>query len=77
VADSLDNLGSVVGLSRASMREIWDEVKANNAMLNACPRHDFECEDPARISAKWRCMGCGGHVSANAAHWYNLGRSHG
>jgi hypothetical protein len=77
VADSVDALSAATGLTRATMLDIWDEVKANNGVLAACPRHDFECLDPTRLSAKWRCSACGGNVSANAAHWYNLGRSHG
>jgi tRNA(Ile2) C34 agmatinyltransferase TiaS len=77
MADSVDVISAAAGLSRATMLEIWDEVKANNAVLNACPRHEFLSEDPGRIGAKWRCPNCGGRVNETQAHWYKLGRLHG
>lgn len=77
VGDSLDTLSAATGLSRATMLDIWGEVQANGAKLASCPRHDFQSEDPGRLGAKWRCAACGGHVSANQAHWYNTGRRHG
>lgn len=77
MADSVDTLSTATGLSRATMLEIWAGVKANSAKLDACQRHEFVCEAPGKLGAKWRCSACGGTVSGTDAHWYNLGRSHG
>lgn len=77
MTDSVDALSAATGLRRDALLEVWDEVKANNAVLGACQRHQFECTDPTRLSAKWRCTACGGTVSGNSAYWYALGRSHG
>lgn len=77
MVDSVDKLSAATGLRRDTLLEIWDDVTANNNLLSSCSRHDFECTDPTRLSAKWRCSACGGTVSGNAAYWYNIGRSHG
>lgn len=75
--DSVDRLAGFTGQSREALLGIWEEVKANTARLNACPRHDFVAEQPGRLGSKWRCSACSGTVDGSAAHWYRQGLTHG
>lgn len=69
--DGLAVMSEVSGLSRATMAEIWDEVKANQAKLSACPVHVFS---PAVAGSRKRiCSACGGWVSVTDAGWYERG----
>lgn len=52
-------------------------IRANNAKLQACHRHQFDAPPGAhRIGAKYTCRHCGGTVDAHAVHWYEQGLSH-
>lgn len=77
MTDSIDKISAATGLNRATMLEIWADVKANGAKLASCQRHEFVSESPGKIGSKWRCTACGGTVSASDANWYSLGRKHG
>lgn len=58
-------------------RRIWAEVRANQAMLDACSRHEFEQIEPGKFGSRWRCKHCGGEVNSSAVHWYTRGLEHG
>lgn len=82
--NALDVLGAVSGLGRPAVDSILAEVRANNAKLDACPRHDFvgvadgaiKCKDGLAYQ-RYRCTNCGGKVDSSAARWYRLGLEHG
>lgn len=79
-------LGSIVGKlsgkgeghGRQMVSEVWAEVHANNARLDACTGpHKFTCLEPEkRIGAKHRCELCGGILSSGHVRWYQLGLEH-
>lgn len=74
--DGVGVMSEVSGLSRAGVTELLAEVRANAALLDACGRHDFLQIAP-RFGSKWKCVACGGVVSAEAVHWYVRGQAHG
>ena len=59
--DSLTTIGEAVGLTREDMTAIWEGVKANQAKLDGCQRHDFVGIDAGerygslRFKVKFRC----------------------
>lgn len=74
--NAIEQLENVTGFKRPEIDKIFQEVKANSALLDACSKpHDFSiCIDrrtkqvldnptPAqRFGAKWKCSKCGGVV---------------
>ncbi len=76
---AIDQISQVTGLSRATMEEIWAEVKANRAKLETCKGHDFSRPYKKRgeLVTDWECSKCGGHVDLNSKRWYELGLKHG
>lgn len=75
--DSLQTLCDATGVSRSSMLVLWEEVKANQAKLAACARHDFIALEPERrLGGKFRCTSCGGEADSHAVHWYRDGLRH-
>lgn len=72
------NLADLVGIPRADMNKMWEEVVKNHATLDACPRHDFSVDlDPGKSLGKhWRCTNCGGRVDSIAKLWYESGVEH-
>lgn len=75
--NSLDVIGNAVGLTPQTMREILAEVRANQAKLDACPRHDFEAlpgDNAFGLAKKCRCIHCGGIVDRHAWYWHEQGR---
>lgn len=73
--DGLGVLGELSGLGRDTAMDIFAQVKANSAKLNACPRHDFSPIPPLRqLRQRYRCEHCGGEVDAHAYHWHEQGR---
>lgn len=74
-SDSLDTLASATGLSRAAMLEIHEAVKANQALLNGCPYHEFSPILPrVPLRQRYRCINCGGEIDASAHYWHEQGR---
>lgn len=72
--DSVTVISKATGLPRAELLAIWDQVKSNQALLNACPRHSFE---PALAgNRKRKCSACGGTAGVNEAAWYEDGLRH-
>lgn len=77
MADSLDTLSAATGIGRASILELWEEVKANHARLDACPRHDFPDPEPGSLGKRYECRNCRGWTDASAVRWYRDGLKHG
>lgn len=77
-SDSLDTLSTATGISRDTMLELWASVRANSALLDTCPRHDFEDQTPGKLLGKtFRCRACGGTADGVAVSWYQKGLAHG
>lgn len=71
--DGVAVLSKVSGLPRAEVQELWQQVKANQARLDACPGpHRFD----GHGRRDYRCSECGGTVSAIAYVWYVAGLEH-
>lgn len=80
MADSVDAIASLSGIKRPELLSIWEQVKRNQATLDACQRHRFVRvvrDGGPRLGDKYRCEVCGGEVDASAAHWYQKGQEHG
>ena len=60
MTDGVSALANVSGLSRESVLSIWEQVKANAARLDACPRHRFEPVGGVKLGEKLTCTTCGG-----------------
>lgn len=77
--DPLKVISNVTGLSKQAMDAIWQQVKANNELLNKCSGHDFSVmhEKRGECVHKWKCAHCGGIVDRIAKRWYELGLKHG
>lgn len=75
MTDSVDTISGLTGLPRKDLLDIWEQVKANTARLDACARHEFEAITPARpLKQRYRCIRCQGEVDAHAHHWHEIGR---
>lgn len=73
--DGIAVLSSVTGLPRKTLVEIAAEVKANHALLHACPHHEFSPILPrVPVAQRYRCIECGGEVDHHAYYWHQLGR---
>jgi hydrogenase maturation factor HypF (carbamoyltransferase family) len=60
---------------RPEMLKLWNEVKANHALLDACSRHVFG--PPDKPWGGYRaCANCGGRLDVIHAHWYERGLAH-
>ncbi len=75
--DVLETLGKAAGIDRQATLKLWEEVKANHAKLDGCPKHDFKLINKQPLSARHRCTACGGEIDGTAYHWYSLGLKHG
>jgi hypothetical protein len=68
---------AISGLSKAEVRCIWENAKANIRRLDACPGpHVFVVrpEDAAKpLTARHVCSVCHGEVSASDRRWYERG----
>lgn len=77
MADSVDTIADASGIQRHELLEIWERVKANQAVLNACRRHDFvEIPSDKVFHVKYRCRTCGGEADRHAVIWYRQGLAH-
>ena len=76
--DVVHPMSNLSGLDPATVHEIWAQVKANHARLNACPDHHFErTPESTEFKAHYRCRNCEGEIDAITHRWYTVGRSHG
>ena len=76
MSDSLDNISALTGIPRSDMLKIWDMVKANQARLNACPRHRFKAVELGKVGTKYECSCCGGTTDVSSVSWYEKGLAH-
>lgn len=77
--DGAGVMSEMTGLGRGDVLGILEQVKANNAKLNACPWHEFEQSAqtaPLRslTHQKYVCRHCGGEIDASAYYWHEQGR---
>jgi hypothetical protein len=68
-------------ITREDSKRIWEEVKANFAKLDACPRHEFQPvprypDQPSHPMKDYVCRRCGGKIDAIAHSWYEKGYQH-
>lgn len=73
-------LAGMAGMTEAEALALLDDVRANQRLLESCPRHDFSqsLDRPGdRLRLRWRCACCTGVVDASAKAWYERGRAHG
>ena len=76
--DGREVLSKVSGLKQKVVNEIWENVKANRAMLESCSLHDFSIDlKPEQAYGKrFRCSKCGGEVDHITKLWYEKGIEH-
>jgi hypothetical protein len=74
----LDKLSRVTGLSPKTMHDIFQKVKANQALLKSCVLHEFTIEERkiGNLVRDWKCAKCGGVVESSHKRWYELGLIH-
>jgi hypothetical protein len=79
MADGLEALHQVSGLSKDEVKNIWLKIKENSKKLEACPKHDFsiDLEPNKKFNKKYQCTCCGGTVYDQAKYWYEKGFGHG
>jgi hypothetical protein len=58
--------------TRGEALSLWEQVKANNAALNACKRHRFEAR-PVKLGEKQTCLECGGKIQLTDLGQYIAG----
>jgi hypothetical protein len=65
-------------LSLNEVTEIWAKVKANQALLDSCARHEFQIVPGTELlRSRFRCMRCLGEINGTAHRWYCTGLAHG
>lgn len=76
---AIDEFSKITGLKKETINEVWEEVKANHAKLDACKGpHTFEPIDSTKkIGCRYRCALCGGEVDSINKSWYAKGLEHG
>lgn len=68
-------LSDLSGIPQDGVREIFEQVKANHAKLNACAYHEFDPIEGSRPTRRrYRCRHCGGEIDSIAFHWHEQGR---
>ena len=72
----LARLSEASGISIKTMKEIWTEVKKNQALLNSCSFHEFEFHPDPNMSRRFLCKNCKGVVDAVRKSWYEKGLAH-
>lgn len=74
---TLQELARGTGLSPATIAEVFAEVKANHARLDACPGpHTFTADDERLLKPTYTCGTCGGTYHGGL-YWYLRGLRHG
>lgn len=67
-------------MSEREAKALWEDVMANQRLLESCPRHSFsESMDRAgdRLRPRWQCTVCTGTVDSVTKLWYERGLEHG
>ena len=73
MADGLDRIAQVTGLSRGDVDDILVQVRANQAKLSGCKQHRFDGGKTVKLGMKCECLACGGTISLTDAGWYIKG----
>ena len=75
---AIDDFSRITGLRKSTINEVWEEVKANHAKLDACDGpHVFEPIDAKKVvGRRYRCGLCKGEVDAINRSWYEKGLEH-
>lgn len=73
--DGMQVLGELTGLGRDGVLSAWEAVKANNAKLKSCPRHDFK-PISEKFGSRFKCVNCQGEADNSAVIWYQQGIEH-
>lgn len=66
-------LSGMTGLPENDIQKIWDEVKANLAKLQSCPRHLVDPPGEPKMGIKLTCQVCGGVIGLAAISEYIRG----
>lgn len=80
MADLLDTMEKITGITREESLKIWEQVKANHKKLAECEGpHDFtiEARKVGTLVREWGCTKCGGTVESTHRAWYLDGLRHG
>lgn len=69
-------LSEFTGLGQGEVQAIFQQVKANNAKLEACQYHEFELHEQGPVFSRWkyRCVHCGGVINGSDYRWHEIGR---
>jgi len=72
-------LSNISGIDRKQVKSIFEEVLANNKLINGCPGpHIFTIAAGRRkIADDSICEVCGGRISSSDKSWYEKGLAHG
>lgn len=71
-------LSKISGIPVDGVNQLWDDVKANRALLDGCDNHDFSKEIKPKVGySEWQCVNCEGIVTNRDKKWYELGLKHG
>jgi len=74
--DTLDILSKMSKLRKDKIKEIWEQVKVNSALLDSCSKHNFELMKD-RKDRRYKCTNCNGELDTVNVIWYNKGLEHG
>ena len=57
-------------------KEMMNDIKENHRKLDGCRFHEFSIDVTLdkKFDKRYRCIKCGGEVSAMAKHWYEKGK---
>lgn len=77
--DGAGVMSELSGMQRSEVLARWEQVKANQAKLDACPWHEFErygvdASSKTVLRQKYRCKHCLGEIDHIAYHWHEQGR---
>lgn len=76
--ETLEDVGTLVGLKPGEATSILAEVRKNHALLAACTRHQFRAapDNQLSINSKHTCLNCGGVLRAEQVGYYAHGVRH-
>ena len=72
----LNHRSTLTAIPTNDLHGIWAEVKANQAKLEHCPRHEFHAVDPGKLGTRYECKCCGGRTDVSSVRWYQKGLAH-
>ena len=60
---------------RETVKQLWEEVKANHARLDLCNYHEFE-RIGTDMPTRFKCKYCQGEIDGINYNWYMKGMTH-